>query len=63
AICEMNSQNRKKQKWRHRMGPINFARVRVALLKTTAKNHQSLKCLLQLVPREERKSRVIPKLH
>ncbi|KAH0655638.1 hypothetical protein KY285_030520 [Solanum tuberosum] len=22
AICEMNSQNRKKQKWRHRMGPI-----------------------------------------
>ncbi|KAH0636093.1 hypothetical protein KY290_036509 [Solanum tuberosum] len=31
AICEMNSQNRKKQKWRHRMGPINFTRVRVAL--------------------------------
>ncbi|KAH0693134.1 hypothetical protein KY290_021309 [Solanum tuberosum] len=34
AICEMNSQNRKKQKWRHRMGPINFARVRVALRAT-----------------------------
>ncbi|KAH0706173.1 hypothetical protein KY285_010693 [Solanum tuberosum] len=32
AICEMNSQNRRKQKWRHRMGPINFARVRVALV-------------------------------
>ncbi|KAH0776421.1 hypothetical protein KY290_007832 [Solanum tuberosum] len=31
AIREMNSQNRKKQKWRHRIGPINFARVRVAL--------------------------------
>ncbi|KAH0730621.1 hypothetical protein KY289_001809 [Solanum tuberosum] len=31
AICEMNSQNRKKQKWRHRMGPINFARVHMAL--------------------------------
>ncbi|XP_027774093.1 uncharacterized protein LOC114077908 isoform X2 [Solanum pennellii] len=31
AICEMNSQNRKKQKWRHRMGPINFARICVAL--------------------------------
>ncbi|KAK6777224.1 hypothetical protein RDI58_023941 [Solanum bulbocastanum] len=26
AMCEINSRNRKKQKWRHRMGPINFAR-------------------------------------
>ncbi|XP_027767785.1 uncharacterized protein LOC107030871 [Solanum pennellii] len=31
AMCEINSQNRKKQKWRHRMGPISFARVHVAL--------------------------------
>ncbi|XP_027768138.1 uncharacterized protein LOC114074416 isoform X2 [Solanum pennellii] len=30
-MCEMNSQNRKKQKWRHRMGPISFARVCVTL--------------------------------
>uniref|UniRef100_M1DPG5 Ubiquitin n=1 Tax=Solanum tuberosum TaxID=4113 RepID=M1DPG5_SOLTU len=34
AISEVNSQNRKKQQWRNRMGPINFARVRVALLTT-----------------------------
>ncbi|XP_009772204.2 uncharacterized protein [Nicotiana sylvestris] len=26
AMCQLNSENRKKQKWRHRMGPINFAR-------------------------------------
>nr|XP_009793966.1 PREDICTED: uncharacterized protein LOC104240779 [Nicotiana sylvestris] len=26
AMCKLNSENRKKQKWRHRMGPINFAR-------------------------------------
>ncbi|KAH0729483.1 hypothetical protein KY289_000671 [Solanum tuberosum] len=31
AISEVNSKNRKQQHWRHRMGPINFARVRVAL--------------------------------
>ncbi|KAG5606852.1 hypothetical protein H5410_028344 [Solanum commersonii] len=30
--------------------------------KTTTKNHQSLKCLLRLVPRQEMKSRLIPKL-
>ncbi|XP_060202390.1 uncharacterized protein LOC132630809 [Lycium barbarum] len=31
AISQKNSENRKKQKWRHRMGSISFARVRVAL--------------------------------
>ncbi|KAH0744684.1 hypothetical protein KY290_032677 [Solanum tuberosum] len=31
AIYEGNYKNRKQQQWRHRMGPINFARVRVAL--------------------------------
>ncbi|KAG5631556.1 hypothetical protein H5410_003273, partial [Solanum commersonii] len=68
----------KKQKWRHQIEPINFARVRVALNilmfflisfdiigsvqpRTTTKNHQILKYLLQLVPRRERKSRLIPK--
>ncbi|KAH0657072.1 hypothetical protein KY285_031954 [Solanum tuberosum] len=40
AMCEMNSQNRKKQKWRHRMGPINFARVRVALRATKEDNEE-----------------------
>ncbi|KAH0754740.1 hypothetical protein KY290_025010 [Solanum tuberosum] len=43
AICEMNSQNRKKQKWRHRMGPINFARVRVALRATKDNNEEPSK--------------------
>ncbi|XP_016178396.1 uncharacterized protein LOC107620788 [Arachis ipaensis] len=31
AMCVINSENRKKQQWRHKMGPINFARVRVDL--------------------------------
>ncbi|KAL1318247.1 uncharacterized protein [Arachis hypogaea] len=31
AMCAINSENRKKQQWRHKMGPINFARVRVDL--------------------------------
>ncbi|XLU34059.1 hypothetical protein S245_070125, partial [Arachis hypogaea] len=26
AMCVINSENRKKQQWRHKMGPINFAR-------------------------------------
>ncbi|XP_020973185.1 uncharacterized protein LOC107629748 [Arachis ipaensis] len=30
-MCVINSENRKKQQWRHKMGPINFARVRVDL--------------------------------
>ncbi|XP_027775065.1 uncharacterized protein LOC107027508 [Solanum pennellii] len=43
AICEMNSQNRKKQKWRHRMGPINFGRVRVALRAAKDNNEEPSK--------------------
>ncbi|KAH0685855.1 hypothetical protein KY284_016408 [Solanum tuberosum] len=43
AIYEMNSQNRKKQKWRHRMGPINFARVRVALRAAKDNNEEPSK--------------------
>ncbi|KAH0757864.1 hypothetical protein KY290_021357 [Solanum tuberosum] len=43
AMCEMNSRNRKKQKWRHRMGPINFARVRVALRATKENNEEPSK--------------------
>ncbi|XP_057719905.1 uncharacterized protein LOC130934344 [Arachis stenosperma] len=31
AMCAINSENRKKQQWRHKMGPIKFARVRVDL--------------------------------
>ncbi|XP_020978102.1 uncharacterized protein LOC110271497 [Arachis ipaensis] len=31
-VC-VNSENRQKQQWRHKMGPINFARVRVDLKK------------------------------
>ncbi|XP_052117689.1 uncharacterized protein LOC127747629 [Arachis duranensis] len=31
AMCVINSENCKKQQWRHKMGPINFARVRVDL--------------------------------
>ncbi|XP_047267248.1 uncharacterized protein LOC124897811 [Capsicum annuum] len=43
ALSEVNSQNRKKQKWRHRMGPINFGRVRVALRRTKENNEEPLK--------------------
>ncbi|KAH0636092.1 hypothetical protein KY289_036007 [Solanum tuberosum] len=43
AMCEMNSRNRKKQKWRHRMGPINFARVHVALRATKENNEEPSK--------------------
>ncbi|KAH0689211.1 hypothetical protein KY289_016569 [Solanum tuberosum] len=40
AISEVNSKNRKQQRWRHRMGPINFARVRVALRATKENNEE-----------------------
>ncbi|KAH0706328.1 hypothetical protein KY285_010833 [Solanum tuberosum] len=40
AISEVNSKNRKQQQWRHRMGPINFARVRVALQATKENNEE-----------------------
>lgn len=43
AMCEVNSQNRKKQKWRHLMGPINFARVCVALRAAKEHNEESSK--------------------
>ncbi|KAM3222893.1 hypothetical protein P3L10_022163 [Capsicum annuum] len=43
ALSEVNSQNRKKQKLRHRMGPINFGRVRVALRRTKENNEEPLK--------------------
>ncbi|RYQ90555.1 hypothetical protein Ahy_B09g096603 isoform B [Arachis hypogaea] len=26
AMCVVNSENRRKQQWRHKMGPINFER-------------------------------------
>ncbi|KAG5585763.1 hypothetical protein H5410_046197 [Solanum commersonii] len=55
AICEMNSQNRKKKS-----GGIIWDQLILQDVqpKTTTKNHQSLKCLLQLVPRREKKSRL-----
>ncbi|RYQ90553.1 hypothetical protein Ahy_B09g096603 isoform C [Arachis hypogaea] len=34
AMCVVNSENRRKQQWRHKMGPINFERVRVDLIKS-----------------------------
>ncbi|KAH0710903.1 hypothetical protein KY284_012330 [Solanum tuberosum] len=40
AISEVNSKNRKQQQWRHRMGPINFARLRVALQATKENNEE-----------------------
>ncbi|WMV46924.1 hypothetical protein MTR67_040309 [Solanum verrucosum] len=40
VISEVNSKNRKQQRWRHRMGPINFARVRVALRATKENNEE-----------------------
>ncbi|KAH0773672.1 hypothetical protein KY290_010809 [Solanum tuberosum] len=40
AISEGNSKNRKQQQWRHRMGPINFARVCVALRATKENNEE-----------------------
>nr|XP_009789654.1 PREDICTED: uncharacterized protein LOC104237250 [Nicotiana sylvestris] len=43
AICKLNSENRQKQKWRHRMGPINFARVRVALRASKENNEKPSK--------------------
>ncbi|XP_020970897.1 uncharacterized protein LOC107626672 isoform X2 [Arachis ipaensis] len=52
AMCVINSENRKKQQWRHKMGPINFARVRVDLIsvrkKRIKRNQIKLKYLLQL---------------
>ncbi|KAH0750758.1 hypothetical protein KY290_029990 [Solanum tuberosum] len=43
AMCEMNSQYMKRQKWRHRMRPINFARVPVALRAAKDNNEEPSK--------------------
>ncbi|KAH0684662.1 hypothetical protein KY289_022414 [Solanum tuberosum] len=40
AMCSLNSQNRKKQKWWHRMGPVNFGRVSMALHATKENNEE-----------------------
>ncbi|KAH0716259.1 hypothetical protein KY284_009164 [Solanum tuberosum] len=63
-ICEMNSQNRKQQKWRHRMGPINFTRVRMALRATKDNNEEPSKPEMFIATRTkmERKSKLVPKL-
>ncbi|KAH0667865.1 hypothetical protein KY285_029071 [Solanum tuberosum] len=42
---------KKKQKWRHRMGPINFARVRVALRATKENNEEPSKCEMCIATR------------
>ncbi|KAH0729590.1 hypothetical protein KY289_000778 [Solanum tuberosum] len=54
AMCEMNSRNRKKQKWRHRMGPINFARVRVALRATKENNEEPSKSEMFIATRTKK---------
>ncbi|WMV24438.1 hypothetical protein MTR67_017823 [Solanum verrucosum] len=58
AICEMNSQNRKKQKWRHRMGPINFARVRVALRAAKDDNEEPSKSEMFIATRTKTRKEI-----
>nr|XP_016438033.1 PREDICTED: uncharacterized protein LOC107764023 [Nicotiana tabacum] len=52
-MCQLNSENRKK-KMRHRMGPINFARVRVSLGATKENNEESSKSEMFITTRTKK---------
>lgn len=41
TISERNTRNRAQQKWRHRMGPKNFAIIRERLVISSANDIQS----------------------
>ncbi|MED6215292.1 hypothetical protein PIB30_112114, partial [Stylosanthes scabra] len=40
AICQRNKKNKGQQKFPHRMGPVNFARVRAELRKSKGNNEE-----------------------
>ncbi|KAH0730400.1 hypothetical protein KY289_001588 [Solanum tuberosum] len=61
AMCSLNSQNRKKQKWRHRMGPVNFGRVRMALRATKENNEEPSKAEMFIATRTKNGKQVHPK--
>ncbi|XP_019236295.1 PREDICTED: uncharacterized protein LOC109216585 [Nicotiana attenuata] len=54
AMCQLNSENRKKQMWTHRMGPINFAIVRVALRATKENNEEPSKSEMFITTRTKK---------
>ncbi|XP_019256819.1 PREDICTED: uncharacterized protein LOC109235239 [Nicotiana attenuata] len=54
AMCQLNSENRKKKKWRHRMGPINFGRIRVALRATKENNEEPSKSEMLIATRTKK---------
>ncbi|XP_019237058.1 PREDICTED: uncharacterized protein LOC109217282 [Nicotiana attenuata] len=54
AMCQLNSENRKKPKWRHRMGPINFGRIRVALRATKENNEEPSKSEMFIATRTKK---------
>ncbi|KAH0768488.1 hypothetical protein KY285_004359 [Solanum tuberosum] len=60
AMCSLNSQNRKKQKWRHRMGPVNFGRVRMALRATKENNEEPSKAEMFIATRTKNGKQVDP---
>ncbi|KAL3373020.1 hypothetical protein AABB24_005164 [Solanum stoloniferum] len=60
AMCSLNSENRKKQKWRHRMGPINFGRVRMALRATKENNEEPSKVEMFIATRTKNGKQVDP---
>ncbi|XP_019251622.1 PREDICTED: uncharacterized protein LOC109230605 isoform X2 [Nicotiana attenuata] len=58
AMGQLNSENRKKQKWRHRMGPINFARVCVALRAIKENNEEPSKSEMFITTRTKKGNEV-----
>ncbi|KAH0701801.1 hypothetical protein KY285_016079 [Solanum tuberosum] len=60
AMCSLNSQKRKKQKWRHRMGPVNFGRVRMALRATKENNEEPSKAEMFIATRTKNGKQVDP---
>ncbi|KAK6785013.1 hypothetical protein RDI58_018468 [Solanum bulbocastanum] len=59
-MCSLNSQNRKKQKWRHRMGSVNFGRVRMALHATKENNEKPSKAEMFIATRTKNGKQVDP---
>ncbi|KAH0661002.1 hypothetical protein KY289_029750 [Solanum tuberosum] len=59
-MCSLNSQNRKKQKWRHRMGPVNYGRVCVALRATKENNEEPSKAEMFIATRTKNEKQVDP---
>ncbi|XP_072075680.1 uncharacterized protein [Arachis hypogaea] len=63
SISEKNKKHKEQQKFPHRMGPINFGRVRVALRATKETNEEPKRFEMFLATRTSRKRKKLIRKH